>query len=192
MKLAVFFSLLSSLTFAQGLINRRAPSFSLPDSSFTQFDILDYRGRWLLISFMMATEQNCPTCKDLTKKLDGLQAKHGAKLAILGIVQTPQDNQDTVKRFLAETRTRIPILFDYSFVGIAYFKATPTRPTMDMPHVFAVDPSGTIVQDWSQVLLSGATWTGDVDKLVARGTVPPAAAPKAEPAKGKAPSKATK
>jgi hypothetical protein len=111
----------------------------------------------------------------LAKKLDALQAKHGSKLAILAITQTPQDNQDTVRKFITETKTKIPILFDYSIVGIAYFKATPQRPQMDMPHAFAVDPSGTIVQDWSQPLLAGPTFAPDVDKLVARGTAAPKA-----------------
>lgn len=172
----------------QGLINRRAPSFSLPDSSYVQHDILDYRGKWLLVSFILTAETNCPTCKDLVKKLDAIQTKHNGKLNVLGIVQTPQDNQDTVKKFLADTKVRIPIVFDYSLVGIAYFKATPQRPAMDMPHVFAVDPNGTIVQEWNQVLLSGAAFSGDVDKLVA-GT-PAAAAPKSgAPAKAKAKSK---
>lgn len=180
MKLAASLLLLATLASAQGLINRRAPSFSLPDSSYTQFDILDYRGKWLLVTFMMTAETNCPTCKDLAKKLDALQAKHGSKLAILGIVQTPQDNQDTVKKFITDTKTKIPIVFDYSLVGIAYFKATPKNPAMDMPHAFAVDPSGMIVQDWAQPLLAGAAFSSDVDKLVARGTGAPPAASKAK------------
>lgn len=179
MRIAASLLLLATLASAQGLINRRAPSFSLPDSNYTQFDILDYRGKWLLVTFMMATEQNCPTCKDLAKKLDALQTKYAGKLNILGIVQTPQDNQDTVKRFLAETKLKIPMLFDYSFVGIAYFKATPTRQAIDIPHAFAVDPNGTIVQDWSQPLLSGANFSSDVDKLIARPTGAPAAVPAA-------------
>ena len=37
---------------AQELSGRRAPSFSLSDSALKQHDILDYRGRWLLIDFM--------------------------------------------------------------------------------------------------------------------------------------------
>jgi peroxiredoxin len=177
-------SMLSAPTFGQGLINRRAPSFSLPDSNYTQFDILDYRGKWLLIGFMMTSETNCPMCKDLMKKLDALQTKHGPKLAVLGIAQTPQDNQDTVKKFIAETKTKIPIVFDYSLVGIAYFKATPTRPAMDIPHVFAVDPSGTIVRDWTLSLILGPGFSTDVDKLIAGGS--PANAEPAAKAKAKA------
>ena len=41
----------------QELSNRRAPSFSLPDSAMRQHDILDYRGSWLLLDFM---KTDCP------------------------------------------------------------------------------------------------------------------------------------
>jgi peroxiredoxin len=184
MRIAASLLLLSTLASAQGLINRRAPSFSLPDSNFTQFDILDYRGKWLLIEFMMTGDQNCPLCKDITKKLDALQAKHGAKLAVLSIANTPPETQDTIKKFVAETKTKTPILFDASMVAMAYFKATPARPAIDTGHVFAIDPSGTIVQDWVQTLVLAPAFSSDVDKLVARGTGAPAApaTPKAEPA----------
>ena len=180
---------LAATAFGQGLINRRAPSFSLPDSNFTQFDILDYRGKWLLIEFMMTGDQNCPMCKDITKKLDALQTKHGAKLAVLSIANTPPETQDTIKKFINETKSKTPILFDASMVAMAYFKATPARPAIDTGHVFAIDPSGTIVQDWAQALVMANTFSGEVDKLLARAAGVPAAEPKSEPASK---SKATK
>jgi peroxiredoxin len=162
--------LLASLTFGQGLINRRAPSFSLPDSNFKQFDILDYRGKWLLVTFMMMTDANCPSCKTVMKKLDALQTKHGNKLAVLAITQTPQDNQDSVKKFIADTKTKTPVVFDYSFVGMAYFKATPAKPAMDIPHIFAVDPNGTIVQDFVERSITADSFGAEIDKLVSRGS----------------------
>jgi peroxiredoxin len=173
--------LLSTLAFGQGLINRRAPSFSLPDSNFTQFDILDYRGKWLFLEFMMTGETNCAVCKDITKKLDALQAKHGAKMAVLLIANTPPETQDTIKKFISETKTKTPILFDASMVAMSYFKATPARPAIDTGHVFAIDPSGMIVQDWVQASVMAPAFSSDVDKLIARGTgAPPAPAPAAK------------
>ena len=44
---------------AQDLAGRRAPSFSLPDSKLVQHDILDYRGKWLIVDFM---KTDCPHC----------------------------------------------------------------------------------------------------------------------------------
>ena len=190
MKIVASLFLLASLASAQGLINRRAPSFSLPDSAFTQFDILDYRGKWLLLEFMMTGDQNCPMCKDITKKLDALQAKHGAKLAVLSIANTPPETQDTIKKFIAETKTRTPILFDASMVAMAYFKATPARPAIDTGHVFAIDPTGMIVQDWIQALVLAPAFSSEVDKLVARSVAATPAATKSDPpAKAKAKTK---
>jgi peroxiredoxin len=192
MKLFASLLLLSTFgtAFGQGLINRRAPSFSLPDSSFTQFDILDYRGKWLLLEFMMTGDTNCPMCKDITKKLDALQLKYGSKLAVLLIANTPPETQDTIKKFILETKTKTPILFDASMVAMAYFKATPARPAIDTGHVFAIDPSGTIVQDWTQASVTGANFNTDIDKLMARGASAAVdTAPKAEPPASKAKAK---
>src|ERR1700722_18277444 len=67
---------------AQSLSGRRAPSFSLPDSSLTQHDILDYRGHWLLLDFMRT---DCPHCAALSKVLEQVQKQFGAKIAVLSI-----------------------------------------------------------------------------------------------------------
>jgi peroxiredoxin len=133
---------------AQSLINRRAPSFSLPDSNFAQHDILDYRGKWLLLEFLMTTPQNCATCKDISKRLDALQTKYAGKLAVIGIANTPPETQDTIKAFVAETKVKFPVVFDASMVAMAYFKATPQRPAIDPGHIFAINPEGRIVMDW--------------------------------------------
>ncbi len=134
---------------AQSLINRRAPSFSLPDSNFAQHDILDYRGKWLLLEFLMTSQQNCASCKDVTKRLDAIVTKNPTKIAALGIANTPPETQDTIKAFAAELKTKIPIVFDASMVAISYFKATPQRPQLDPGHVFAINPNGQIVMDWT-------------------------------------------
>jgi peroxiredoxin len=144
-RLALFFLAVVSLS-AQGLANRRAPSFSLPDSTLKQHDILDYRGSWLLIEFM---ETNCPKCKELSVKLESIKAKFGPKVGVLSIVLTPPETQATVAKYIADTKMTTPILFDSSQVAISYFKATPQNPAFDSPHVFAINPSGLIVKDWT-------------------------------------------
>jgi peroxiredoxin len=153
---------------AQGLINRRAPSFSLPDSALKQHDILDYRGSWLLLDFM---ETNCPNCKELSKKLESIKVKYGAKVGILSIVITPPETQTTVGKYVAETKITTPIVFDSSQVAISYFKATPQNPTFDTPHLFAINPSGMIVKDWTQPLMQGLGFLVELDQLI---TGPPA------------------
>lgn len=149
---------------ASGLSNRRAPSFSLPDARLVQHDILDYRGKWLLIDFM---KTDCPHCKELSKKLEAVMQKSGGKVAVLSIV-LPPDNQQTVTRYAAETRTTSPIVFDGSQVAVAYFKATPATPGFDTPHLFAVDPNGMIVRDWSQAAVELPNFQSDLEQLVGK------------------------
>lgn len=148
---------------AQALSNRRAPSFSLPDSTLKQHDILDYRGSWLLLDF---TETNCAKCKELTGKLQSIKQKYGAKVGLLSIMLAPPESQATVAKYVAETKMTTPVLFDSSQVAIAYFKATPQNPSFDSPHLFAISPNGLIVKDWSYPATMGLGFLAEVDQLI--------------------------
>jgi peroxiredoxin len=131
---------------AQSLSGRRAPSCSLPDSSLTQHDILDDRGRWLLLDFM---QTNCPHCAALSKVLEGVQKQFGQKVAVVGIVISPPETTATVANYQAVNKVTSTIVFDLSQVAMAYFKATPATNHFDTPHLFVIDPNGKIVRDWS-------------------------------------------
>jgi peroxiredoxin len=135
--------LLGALTLTgQSLSGRRAPSFSLPDSNNVQHDILDYRGKWLLLVFASST--GCSHCAPLSRELEKIQ---GTKISILTIM-LPPENYTTGARYAAENKITSPIVFDQSQVAIGYFKATPANPRIDTPHMFAISPNGMIVQDW--------------------------------------------
>jgi thiol-disulfide isomerase/thioredoxin len=153
---------------AQGLINRRAPSFSLPDSAMQQHDLLDYRGSLLFLDFM---KTDCPVCKQLSVKLEGVKKKYGVKVAVLSIVITPPETQATIAKYVAETKTTTPIVFDLSQVAISYFKATPQTPAFDTPHLFAISPTGMIVKDWGQNGVESPTFLNELDQLIA-GSAP--------------------
>jgi peroxiredoxin len=148
---------------AQGLSGRRAPSFSLPDPSMKQHDILDYRGKWLLLDFMSTT---CPHCRALTKALEEFKAKHVGTVAVLSIV-LPPENMNTVNRYIAENKMTTPILFDSSQVAQSYFMATPQHPSFDTPHLFAVNPQGQIVRDWSQGAVELPGFAAELEQTVA-------------------------
>ena len=149
---------------AQNLAGRRAPSFSLPDSAFKQVDILDYRGRWLILNF---TQTSCPACAEVGRKLEAWKTKQSARAAVLTIVLTPPENQQTVAKYVADTKTSSPVLFDMSLVAMAYFKRTPANPQFDSPHVFAVNPQGNIVKDWNQTQVTAPAMVTELDQLVA-------------------------
>ena len=74
MKMIAGLLMAASLCSAQGLSNRRAPSWNLPDSNLKHYDLLDYRGKWLVLDFMIT---QCPHCKTLSGILEKVQAKYG-------------------------------------------------------------------------------------------------------------------
>ena len=155
----------AALIAGQGLSGRRAPSFALPDSSLKAYDILDYRGRWLLIDYMKTDR---PASKTLTKELDQLKARLGAKVAVLAIV-LPPDNSATVAKYISETKTTTPILFDSSQSAVWYFKATPQHPSFDSPHLFVINPQGMIVRDWNQMDIERGGYMPQVEALLTGG-----------------------
>lgn len=131
---------------AQNLSNRRAPSFDLPDSAIKHYDILDYRGRWLLVDFINTTE---PHCAAFSRMLEAVAKQFGAKIAILSIVATPPENTTTVAKYQVANKLTLPILFDQGQVTATYFNLGPTNPSYDAPHLFVINPAGTIVRDYS-------------------------------------------
>jgi peroxiredoxin len=157
--------LCAAMVAGQGLSGRRAPSFSLPDSAFNQHDLLDYRGHWLIVDFM---QTNCPHCKALSKTLEEVKAKNGAKIAVVSIV-VPPDTMATVGKYIQDNKITATILFDQSQVAVSYFKATPSHPSFDTPHWFAIDPSGMIVRDWNMGNADTEDWVKDLDQLMAGG-----------------------
>jgi peroxiredoxin len=163
-KLAILVMAMAAMMPGQsGLSGRRAPSFALPDSSLKPYDIIDYRGRWLVLDYM---KTDMPASKALSKQLDQLKARLGAKVAVLSIV-LPPDNTATVAKYITETKTTIPILFDSGQTGMWYFKATPQHPQFDSPHLFMIDPQGMIVRDWNQAEIEKGGYMPQVEALLA-------------------------
>ncbi|MEO8048908.1 MAG: redoxin domain-containing protein [Acidobacteriota bacterium] len=163
-KLAILL-LTTTIILGQGLSGRRAPSFALPDANMKSYDILDYRGRWLLLDYMKTDR---PASKPLSKELAQLKARIGAKVAILQIV-LPPDNTATVAKYIADTKTTIPILFDSGQSGMWYFKVTPERPQFDSPHLFAINPQGMLVRDWNQTAIEKGGYLPQLEALLAGG-----------------------
>jgi peroxiredoxin len=135
----------AALVFAAGpLSNRRAPGFSLMDSTGKQFDIQDYRGKVVLVDIMLT---NCPHCRTFTKILDRVTARYGGRVMVLSVVNPP-DNAASVSQFLKDVKPAFPILFDCGQMAISYLKVTPQNPAVDVPHLFIIDGNGWIVNDY--------------------------------------------
>lgn len=167
MKLTALMLLAAMTTFAAGeFSNRRAPGFSLMDTRFQQHDLQDYKGKVVVIDFMLTT---CPVCNKLADTMVQVKQKYGDKVVFLSVVTMP-DNFQTADKFAASHRAGWPILFDSGQVMMSYLKMRPGG-NMDVhfPHVFVVDGTGTIRNDIAGVdeqSLSSAVLSAEIDKLL--------------------------
>jgi len=119
---------------------RRAPGFSLPDIKLQQHDLMDYRGQVVFVDFI---QTGCAPCRQLTAALEEVKTKFGDKVAIVSIVNPPE-NQTSVARYISATNVTWPILFDCGQVTASYVKILPDNPVVHFPQLFIVDRDGNI------------------------------------------------
>ncbi|MDP8980384.1 MAG: TlpA family protein disulfide reductase [Acidobacteriota bacterium] len=167
---SVFLGLLSAVClFASGeLSNRRAPGFALPDADYKHFyDPQDYHGKVLLIDIMTTS---CPHCLLLSTTLEKVKAKYGDKVMIISVV-VPPDNPATVAKFVSVNKITNPIVFDMGQMTISYVQAKPGQGHMDVPHLFVIDKSGWIRNDFEYSSGNTSVFEGpglftEIDKLL--------------------------
>ncbi len=145
--LALLCALLTSTAIiASGeLSGRRAPGFTLPDSTLKYYDLAEFRGKIVLLEIMQST---CADCQVLAKTLEKIKTKYAGKVIVLSIVNPP-DNQTTVAKFIQENKVSSPILFDCGQATASYFKATLQNSSMHVPHLFVIDEQGMIRNDFA-------------------------------------------
>jgi peroxiredoxin len=149
------------------LSGRRAPGFSLPDLHLRQHDLQDYRGKVVVLDIIQTT---CSHCAAFMQTLEKVQQKYGDKVAVLSLVNPP-DNQVSVARFAASHKVTTPMLFDCGQAAVSYFKATPQHPTVNVPHVFLIDPEGMIRNDFgyefnTRNIFEGEGLYTEIDRLL--------------------------
>ncbi|HUO33032.1 MAG TPA: TlpA disulfide reductase family protein [Bryobacteraceae bacterium] len=158
----------AALLFASGeLSGRRAPGFSLPDLHLQQHDLADYRGKIVILDVIQTA---CAHCVALAAVLRRVQSKYGDKVAVLSIVNPP-DNQSTVKQFAEANKVSTPVLFDCGQVAVSYFKATPQNPKVNVPHLFLIDGHGMIRNDFADEfdtrnIFEGEGLDSEIDRLL--------------------------
>jgi peroxiredoxin len=148
------------------LSGRRAPGFSLPDSTGKQHDPLDYRGKVLIVDFMQVT---CDHCIKFSAILEQARIRYGDKIAVLSIVNPPSE-QKGVLDYIAKNKVKSPIIFDCGQVAFSYLK--PTSPNIQIPHVFLIDGDGMIRNDFgfgpaTTAIFEGKGLFTELDKMLA-------------------------
>ena len=126
---------------------RRAPGFALPDSKMQVVDLADYRGKIVLLDFM---QTNCAHCGTFSDVLERVQQKYGDQVAILAVVNSAGDTQDTVAQYISGHRITYPVLFDAGQMAFSYLRSM----RFDTPHAFLIDAGGTIQNDWAYSLIT--------------------------------------
>lgn len=169
-KLLVLAALASAfvVSAAGELSGRRAPGFALPDLNLNYHDIQDHRGKVVIVDIMRTS---CPHCLSVAKNLERIKAKFGSRVAVLSIVNPP-DNQQSVSQYLVANKLTTPVLFDCGQVSAVYLKVTPRNPTITIPHIFLIDAQGMIRNDFAysdatKTLLEGDGLDAEVQKLLA-------------------------
>lgn len=125
------------------LTGKRVASFTLPDSQGRYHDVLDYRGKILLIDIMRT---DCPHCGTFSKTLERVKSRYGERIHVLAIVNPP-DNHQTVASYVARNKITTPILFDFGQAVAAMLNITPQNPTIKLPTLLIVGPDGIIRED---------------------------------------------
>jgi peroxiredoxin len=143
---------------------RRAPSWALVDSNGQMHDLLDYRGKYLILEFM---QTNCPHCATFAEVLGQAQQRYGDKVAILSVVSIPQDNANTVQQFVAGHKITYPIVFDAGQMQYSYV----LKPKVSFPQVYIIDPTGLIRGDYgydltTRDIFEGKGFLAQLDRVI--------------------------
>ncbi len=157
---------------------KRLASWTLPDSSGKYYDVLDYRGKVLLVDIMRT---DCGHCQTLTKTLERVKARYGDKIQIVSIVNPP-DSPKTVADYVAKYKFTSPVLFDFGQATAAMLKISPSNPSINLPHILIVDADGIVREDYAFDESLKAIFEGDGLFAIVDKALKPAA-PKAAPAK---------
>jgi peroxiredoxin len=143
---------------------QRAPGFALMDHKGELHDLYDFRGKPLVLEFMVT---GCPHCAALIPTLKKLRAKYGDKVGIVAIANPP-DTFATVATFIQGHQIDYPVLFDMGQVAYSYIR----QMQFDQPQVYLIDAKGNIFNHYAYSALTKDFFEGDglvheVDRMFA-------------------------
>lgn len=142
----------ASALFAQG--PRRAPSFCLPDMALQFRDLLDYRGKFVVLEFMMTS---CPHCAPFGDVLKDVQNRYAGRVQVLAIANTQTDTPKTAAAYMQSHGINYPMMWDMGQVGFSYIQKQQIN---DLPHIYLINPSGYIVGDFGYSLTTREIFEG--------------------------------
>jgi peroxiredoxin len=161
--------LLCVITMSGADQGRRAPGFALVDTKMKLHDLYDYRGKPVILEFMLTT---CPHCMAFAGVLEKVQKKYGDQVAILSIANPP-DNFNSVSRFVETNKISYPLMLDIGQVAYSYM----LKGSFSQPQVFIIDANGIIYNRFEYAPLNRDIFEGnglfnELDRLLGAGAPP--------------------
>jgi peroxiredoxin len=168
---------------------RTAPDFSLPDASGKPVRLSNYRGKYVVVEFMLTT---CPHCQTAGKVLEQLFKENGSRLMVISI---STDFMSSAGLMVLDMYSKIhgityPVLMGDWKVLNQYMGLLPGQ-NFHVPMFFIIDPSGEIVEERSPDRASDNDWFKNTDsnlEAAVKKLLPPAK-PAAKSRKTSAPAK---
>lgn len=147
-RLALSLLLAPLLAPAGELSNRPAPAFRLPDATAGRMvSLADYKGKLVVVEFMNTT---CPHCQKFAPVLESIHTRFKGKVGVVAIATHP-DNVRTITEFAKTYKASFPILVDpKNTAAMDYLKPGPPNYGFSIPHLFVIDASGFIRDDFTQ------------------------------------------
>lgn len=129
------------------------------------FDLADYRGRIVILEFMLTT---CPHCSVAADALRAAEQKYGSKIQIIAVVSMQAEKDYTVASYIQGHKVDYPVLFDSGQMMYSYTR----NPKMDYPHIYVIDGNGDIRFDYLYDVTTRDVFEGNglstaIDQLLA-------------------------
>jgi cytochrome oxidase Cu insertion factor (SCO1/SenC/PrrC family) len=138
-------SIAAAWTAAAQQIPRPAPEFSIMMNNGKPVKVSDYKGKGVIVGFILTT---CSHCQATTGLLTKLQAEYGPKG--LQVLESAIDEgaQAFVPRFIQQFGPNFPVGYN-DFNSAQAFMQQPPMKIMHMPGLVFIDRQGTVVAQYT-------------------------------------------
>ncbi len=135
------------------LVNKKAPSFILPDQDGKKYSLKDFAGSWLLLYFY--PKDNTPGCTIEAKQFRD-NMKQLSKLGVM-VVGVSADTVESHKKFCEKQELNFPLLADTDKKVLEKFGVLGEKSMFGKKYIgikresFLIDPNGKIVKHYENV-----------------------------------------
>lgn len=147
----------------------KAYNFELPDQEGTTRNLVEYKGKWIVLYFY--PKDNTPGCtKEACSFRDSYHQLQGMGVQIIGI---SKDSVSSHKKFAEKFSLNFPILSDVELIAIKKYGAWGKKKFMGrefegtLRNTYLIDPQGNLIKTYEKVnpLFHASEIIADIKKL---------------------------